>query len=92
MDSVKRFLESFLKEEKFHEVTFSNKMLNETGDIYGRYGFETTKLYLKGKGGHVEKVMIDLLEELELLKITGEIAVFIIKKLNAIKETKEMDR
>lgn len=89
MDSVKKFLDAFKNEEKYRHAAFSNKLLNEIGDIYGRYGIETAKLYLSGKGGEEEIILIDILDQIDSYKITGEVAIFIIKKLNTIKEIKE---
>jgi len=68
---------------------FSNKQLHSLGDIYERYGYGVTRQYLIGKGSRQDRVLVQILDEIERGRVSREIGAYILRKLTPILSYKE---
>lgn len=88
-----------LVEEKIAGARLNNNFINDVAHIYERRGYASADLYVRGK--FTERLWDDekvafkrLLEILQIIrdhKLPGPVASFIIKKLNGIKISKEVE-
>ncbi len=86
-------------EEKIAGTRLNNNFINDVAEIYERRGYAAADLYVRGK--FTDRLWEDdkvafkrLLEILQVIRdnnLPGPIASFIIKKLNGIKISKEVE-
>jgi len=97
VDSIERLLKE-IKDDQFiwklrsgRHVTFSGKFLDTVGEIFEKYGFGTTKVYLINQCGRDRiqaSVMLHVIEKLEKspeVRNNRAIGRYIIKTLETLK-------
>ena len=97
MDNIERLLkeikgdQSIWKSRDGRPISFSGKFLDTVGEVFGKHGFGTTKIYLINQSGRDRiqaSVMLHVLEKLERYsEIINNRAIgrYIIKTLETLK-------
>lgn len=85
MDIVDEVIEKIRNDPQVRNAKFSNKFLNNVGEMCSRYGYGATRLFLLGRDENEARVLIKVLDMIEEKNLSVEIGTLIFKKLNAIK-------
>ena len=51
MDNIEKLLDEIREDRQFRDTYFTGGFLNNVADIFEKYGFGTTEVYLKGRRG-----------------------------------------
>lgn len=98
MDKIEKLLEeikndeSIWKDKTGRSIEFSSKFLNNVGEIFEKYGFGTTKVYLVNQVGRERSQAFSMQKVLEKMKEYPEIinnraiGRYIIKTLDTLKK------
>lgn len=85
MDIVDEVIEKIRNDTQVRSARFSNKFLNDVGEMCSRYGYGATRLFLLGREENEAKILLKVLDMIEEKNLSVEIGTLIFKKLNAIK-------
>ncbi len=99
MDKIEKFLQEIKNDKTIwldkygKDINLSSKFLNTVGDIFEKYGFGTTKVYLVNQSGR-DRIQADVLLKVlerfnECQEIINHRAIgrYIIKTLDTLKRT-----
>ncbi len=95
MDRIEKLVREIKKDRNVSKENFSGRLINTTGEIYEKYGYGATKLYLidkikDKKRSYEAKILLRVVEKVEDARLPSSLGGFIIRKLNAVKKSEEM--
>lgn len=94
MDEIEQVIEEIKHDPNFQRTRFTSNFINDVADVFEKYGFGTTKTFLKDKRSRGDLrfqattllSIVDKLEKIEKIKQNRGIGRYIIKTLITIKE------
>ena len=92
MDRIQRLLREIQNDRSLMDIRYSSSFLNRVGEIFERYGFGTTKVFLLEKRSREADALLKIIDKIENENITEivrnrSIGRMVIKTLITLKRT-----
>lgn len=89
MDRIQRLLREIQNDRSLMDIRYSSSFLNSVGEIFERYGFGTTKVFLLEKCSREADALLRIVDKLNIPEIVRNRSIgrMIIKTLITLKRT-----
>lgn len=90
MDIIENLVEELRENEFVQKTRFSGKFVNTVGEIYEKYGYAATRVWLSDKlydrkTQFEARILLSILEKINNTNIPSSIGGFIIRKIDTLK-------
>lgn len=90
MDEIDKLIKELRNDERVQKTRFSNRFVNTTGEIYEKYGYGATRVWLLGKSQNRRtnfqaKTLLQILDEIDEKNFPQSIGGFIIRKIMTLR-------
>ncbi|MFW9997114.1 MAG: hypothetical protein ACFFD4_34035 [Candidatus Odinarchaeota archaeon] len=84
MNTIDEFIKKLAGNPEIKKIN-SRKLLHNTADMFERYGYYATRVFLRTRRGEEPKILITILDQMESENIPRDVKIMIIKNLTIFK-------